>query len=220
MNGKKLSEIKYGWFLFIVDFILPLPLTALALWLWYLRTANFAFTLYVVLLPLFFGYLIPGIATNKLRLWAFKWNYLRVGNYFLHHGFMYAPYFALSLYATFGEFGPLSVTHWITILISNSFLQCFLTSLHDYLGLQSGMIEIYNKPYREGKSKAEIFLDYGPVGYALFGFTYTLSCLLAHTFLNGSVLNFILFLLAGLALMSLAGVHYLFHEKIWKSKVH
>jgi hypothetical protein len=217
MKLKDLSEIKHGWALFLIDFILPLPLTALMLFLWYIRTNNWLFSLYVLMLPLLFGYIIPGIGTNILKLWAFKWKFMRIGDYFIHHGFMYAPYFALSLYLTFGNAGAISLVQAATIVISNSFLQCFLTTLHDYMGVKSGMIEINNRPFREGKSAAEIILDYGPIGYALFGCTYAISCLAAYQYLFKSLsfpfLTFLLLIILGLLLMGLSGVNYVFRER-------
>jgi hypothetical protein len=162
---------------------------------------------------LLFGYIIPGLGTNVFKLWAFKWKFMRLGNYFLHHGFMYAPYFAFSLYCTFGTGGQKDIVQMITIVISNAFLQCFLTTWHDYWGLRSGMIEIYNTPFREGKSAADIILDYGPVSYALFGGTYALACLAAYSCLSGTTINFLLLLFAGVGLMGLSGVHYIFRER-------
>jgi len=217
MKLKELPAIKHGRVLFIIDFILPLPLTALMFYLWYIRTNSWSFSLYVILLPLLFGYTVPGIGTNILKLWAFKWKFMRMGNYFIHHGFMYAPYFALSLYLTFGNDGQISFIQAATIVISNTFLQCFLTTWHDYWGVKSGMIEIYNRPFREGKSAAEIILDYGPVGYAMFGCTYAISCLVAYCYLFNSIsfsfLTFLLLIISGLVLMGLAGLHYVFRER-------
>jgi hypothetical protein len=218
MTLNQLSKVNHGWALFWVDFILPLPLTFLILYLWYIRTHNWPFSLYVIILPLLFGYIIPGIGTNILKMWAFKWDFMRMGNYFIHHGFMYAPYFAFSLYLTFGNVGQLSFVQSATIIISNSFLQCFLTTWHDYWAVKSGMIEIYNRPFREGKSAAEIILDYGPIGYALFGFTYAASCLMAfHFFItskSNSLLLFILIIVFGLFIMGLSGIHYIIRERM------
>jgi hypothetical protein len=180
-------------------------------------SSNWSFSLYVILLPLLFGYIIPGIGTNILKLWAFKWKFMRMGNYFIHHGFMYAPYFALSLYLTFGNTGEISFIQAATIVISNSFLQCFLSTLHDYMGLKSGMIEIYNRPYREGKSAAEIVFDYMPVGYVLLGCTYAVSCLVAYWYISNTVTisfsAFLLLIISGLAIMGLTGIYYVYRER-------
>jgi len=217
MDLKQLSKIQHGWVLFLVDFVLPIPLTILMIYLWYIRTHNLAFALYVLVLPLLFGYIMPGIGTNVLKLWAFKWKMMRMGNYFIHHGFMYAPYFAMSLYFTFGEIQQLTIVHMLTIVISNAFMQCFLTSWHDYWGVKSGMIEIYNKPFREGKSSAEIILDYGPIGYALFGGSYAIASIIAFQYLiqkpSFTVLNFIYLIVLGLCIMGITGIHYVIRER-------
>ena len=215
---KKLSDIKHGWALFIVDFILPIPLTILIIFLWYNRCHNWTFTIYIITLPFLFGYIVPGIGTNVLKMWTFKWNIMRIGNYFYHHGFMYAPYFALSLYLTWGSFEVhLTSIKIITIVISNTFLQCFLTTWHDYWAVKSGMIEIYNKPFKDGKSAAEIILDYGPIAYAMFGCTYAISCVAAQYFIYKATIftlaNFILLIVIGLILMGIPGLHYYYREK-------
>ena len=217
MKLRQLSEIKYGWILFIVDFILPLPLTGLMIYLWFIRTHNWPFSLFVIILPLLFGYIVPGIGTNILKLWTFKWRFMKMGNYFIHHGFMYAPYLSLSLYITFGYWEHLSIYQALTITIPNAFLQCFLTTWHDYWAVKSGMIEINNRPFREGKSAAEIILDYGPIGYALFGFTFAITCLFAyHYFITlafYSITLFILLLGFGLFIMGFSGLHYVLKER-------
>ena len=213
MQLKDLKNIPHGRILFLVDFILPLPFTALMTYLWYRKTQNFEFTLFIMLLALLFGYIVPGIGTNVLKMWTFTWKFMRAGNYFIHHGFMYAPYLAFSLYLSWGNWETLTFTHALAIAVSNTFLQCFLTTWHDYWAVKSGMIIIFNKPYREKKSAAEIIMDYGPLGYALFGLTYALSAIIAYFFLSGTVTGFILLLVAGLSMMGATGLIYVWHEK-------
>src|ERR1035438_9634008 len=94
-------------YLYLIDFVLPLPMTALMFVLWRLRTGNAIFAAYTLALGVLFGYIFPGIGTNVLHLWKFN-GPLRIGNYFLHHGFMYAPYLSLVFYIAFAEGTPLS----------------------------------------------------------------------------------------------------------------
>jgi len=63
-------------------------------YIWRQRTGSALFSVYVLTLGVLFGYIFPGIGTNVLHLWKFN-GPLRMKNYFLHHGFMYAPYLAL-----------------------------------------------------------------------------------------------------------------------------
>ena len=56
---------------------------------WAAWSRNGTFALFVMLLPLFYGYVVPGIATNILHKWRFKGAWV-VGHYYVHHGFLYA----------------------------------------------------------------------------------------------------------------------------------
>lgn len=215
MDLKSALSTKYGTLLFWVDFILPLPLTVLALLLWYHRTGWWTYSLFVVVLPLLFGYVVPGIGTNLFKLWRFNWDFFRIGRYFLHHGFLFAPYFALSLFLTFPQAPPFDADTWVAVLVSNAALQCLLSAIHDYLGLRAGMIEIDNRAFREGKGPADIILDYGPIGYSLFGLSYAAVCLAARFYLACGWLPFVGWLLLGLLAMGLSGVPYLYHERVW-----
>ncbi|UCH93604.1 MAG: hypothetical protein JSV88_25495 [Candidatus Aminicenantes bacterium] len=124
-------------FVFFFDFILPFPLLVIMPYLWYIRVEhNLLFALYVLILPMLWGYIVPGIGTNVLKLWWFKGKWL-VGNYYLHHGIMYAGPMALLLYVTFGE-GPVSTTQAITIILCTAGMQGLLSSQHDILAIKAG----------------------------------------------------------------------------------
>jgi hypothetical protein len=53
-------------------YVLPLPLFVVMYFVWAAWSDNRVFALYVMLLPLFYGYVAPGIATNLLHKWRFK----------------------------------------------------------------------------------------------------------------------------------------------------
>ncbi len=204
------------WTLILADYILPIPLSILMIMLWYQRISNWYFASFTVLFPLAFGYIVPGIGTNLLHLWEFKWDKWRVGKFFWHHGFLFAPYFSLSLYLCFGSLEEYSLLDFATVALSTAFLQCFLTTWHDYWAVKNGMIVIHNRPFRQGKSAAEIILDYGPIGYLLFGFSYAVTCLTAYSFfvLKGetSIKLYIMLLSFGVLFMGGTGLHYVYRE--------
>jgi hypothetical protein len=209
----------YRWekiYIILIDFVLPLPLTAIMWYAWYSRTQNLYFASYVMLLGICFGYVIPGIGTNLLHLWRFTWGF-RIGNYFIHHGFMYAPYFALVLYAMFGQWQRLSAWQVLAIIAGTGFVQSLLSSHHDLCGVRIGMIEINNRPAREGRSAEEIVCDWEPVAFLLFGASYAASCLYGYKLfvIDGKTNPAMLFLLvaAGVALMGLTSVPYLIRER-------
>lgn len=81
-------------------YALPLPLCVVMYLAWAAWAGNRVFALYVMLLPLFYGYAAPGIATNLLHKWRFKGPWV-VGNYYAHHGFMYAANMSPLLFVAF-----------------------------------------------------------------------------------------------------------------------
>lgn len=192
-------------FLFFFDFILPFPLFPLMLYLWYLRTdGNFLFALYVLLLPLLWGYIFPGVGTNLLHLWRFRGGFL-IGRYYIHHGIMYAGPLALLLYATYGA-GPGSLGQAITIVFTTAGVQGFFSCQHDIQAVRCGTLEIENRPAREGKSAEEIVNYFSPITFFLIGATYAISAILAHHLLvltpNASVGEFMQAIFYGLLLMT------------------
>lgn len=166
-------------FMFFVDYILPFPLLVIMLYLWYIRVDNnLLFAAYVLVLPLVWGYAVPGIGTNFLKLWRFKGKWL-VGNFFLHHGFMFAGPMALLLYVTFGE-GPVSTTQVITIILCTAGMQGLLSSQHDLLAVKAGCLIIDNPPARQGKSPEEIVNYLNPLYFFLLGGSYAAACVYAY----------------------------------------
>jgi hypothetical protein len=55
-------------YLYLIDFVLPLPMTAVMFVLWHSRTGNAMFAAYVLALGVLFGYIFPGIGSNVLHL--------------------------------------------------------------------------------------------------------------------------------------------------------
>ena len=203
-------------YLYLIDFVLPLPMTALMFVLWRLRTGNAIFAAYTLALGVLFGYIFPGIGTNVLHLWKFN-GPLRIGNYFLHHGFVYAPYLSLVFYIAFAEGEPLTAGNSIRIVLSNAFMQCVLSCHHDYCGVSTGMIEIDSKATRARLSPVEIVTDFGVVSFALVGASFSASCLIAYHFFvmkgNRDPWTFVLLLVVGLALMGVAALQYVIKNR-------
>ncbi len=148
-------EPKYRFergYLFLVDFALPLPMTALMYFLWQQRTGSALFAAYVLTLGVLFGYVFPGIGTNLLLLWKFNGPF-RIGHYHIHHGFMYAPYLALVFYAAFNPDAPLTVENILRTVLCGACLQIVVSCHHDIWGVKTGVIEIYNTPAKLQKTR-------------------------------------------------------------------
>jgi hypothetical protein len=214
-------------FILIVDYILPLPLTALMYALWFARTGEAWFSAYTLALGIAFGYILPGIGTNLLGLWEFN-GPLRIGRYCVHHGFMYAPYFSLTLYVCYGAGGDLGAAGVIAVIVACALVQGFLSTLHDLQGLRSGFIRIYSRKSREGAAPEAVALDYGPVGFSLCAGAYAFSCIMARRLLAksqvGTLPSFLLLTAIGVFLMGATTVPYLIKEResigsAWRKEV-
>jgi hypothetical protein len=195
---------------------LPLPMTALMYLLWFRRTGSALFSAYVLTLGVLFGYIYPGIGTNILHLWKFNGPF-RIKNYYIHHGFMYAPYLALVFYVAFAQDVPLTGGNIVRILLCGASIQCVLSCHHDICGVGTGMIEINSALARLKRSPVEIVTDFGVVGFALVGASFAGSCLFAyHTIVVGHVSDmrtFASLLAMGLVMMGVAALHYAIKER-------
>ena len=187
-------------------YVLPLPLFVAMYFVWAAWSGSRIFALYVMLLPVIYGYLAPGIATNILRKWRFKGPWL-VGNYYAHHGFMYAANMTPLLFVAFlgTPREPVSAGTAVRILICTGALHGFVLWLHDILIVRHDMVEIYNRPAREGRSPEEIVTHYAPFCFFLIGLTFAASSLLAFQtiVINGNSGGLALFWLSvvGMGLM-------------------
>jgi hypothetical protein len=170
-------------FIRIWIYVLPLPLAVAMYFVWAAWSHDRTFALFVMLLPLFYGYAVPGIATNMLHKWRFKGPWV-VGHYYVHHGFLYAanmsPLLLLSFLGTSRE--TLSLESGLRILLCTAALNGFVYWIHDILMVRHGLVEIYNRPAAEGRSPEEIVTHYAPFCFFLIGLTYAGAALLAFQF--------------------------------------
>jgi hypothetical protein len=164
-----------GWI-----YVLPLPLALAMYYVWAAWSGNRVFALFVLLLPVFYGYVVPGIATNILHKWRFRGPWV-VGHYYIHHGFLYAanmsPLLMLSFLGT--SHTGLSSGPVLRILLCTGALNGFVYWIHDILMVRHGLVEIYNRPAAEGRSPEEIVTHYAPLCFFLIGLTYAAAALLA-----------------------------------------
>lgn len=158
-------------FLSFSKYIFPFIGFPVFLWLW-ARDGSPAFAVLAMGLPLVFGYVIPGIGTNALKLWRFNGPWL-MGRYFVHHGFIYAATFGMELYLSFFIPVPGNET-WALIgnMARTSAMMVFIGWSHDLIAVREGMIEIYNASWKRGASPEVIVAQSTPLCYALLGAAY------------------------------------------------
>jgi len=161
-------------------YVLPLPVSVAMFFVWEAWSGSWTFAFYVTLLPLIYGYVAPGIATNLLHKWRFKGPWL-VGNFYAHHGFMYSANMTPLLFVAFlgTPHESLSAGTATRILLCTAALHGFVLWVHDILIVRHDMVEIYNRPASQGRSPEEIVTHYAPFCFFLIGLTYAASGLLA-----------------------------------------
>jgi hypothetical protein len=201
-------------FLFIYNYIYPFIGFPLFLWLW-AQVGNPAFAALAMGLPFVFGYLIPGIATNHLKLWRFH-GHLMVGDYFVHHGLIYASTMGLALYLGFLPAAGTGTGALLANMARTAAVIGFGGWGHDLLAVRHGLIEIYNGAWKRGASPKAIVSHSTPLVYALLGASYAAIASLGYQVLvvqDGSIHNLWWLFPLGLAVMTVvSSVPYLLME--------
>lgn len=157
-------------FLFIGNKIFPFAALPILTWLW-LRAGGPAFAALVLGLPLLFGYIAPGIGTNLLKMWRFNDSWT-VGNYFIHHGFIYAATLGLAIYVAFFPPAPNDWGTLIGNMARGAGILGFVGWTHDTIAIREGLMEVYNAAWKRGAAPEVIAAQYAPVCFSLLGACY------------------------------------------------
>lgn len=157
-------------FLFAGNKILPFVALPILVWFW-IRLGGIAFTSLVLGLPFIFGYVAPGIGTNFLKMWRFRDSWT-IGNYFIHHGFIYAS--TLGLVMCFAFFVPAN-NNWSTLLgnmLRGAGILGFVGWMHDLVAIRENLMEVYNEPWKHGAPPEVVVAQYAPLCFSLLGACY------------------------------------------------
>jgi hypothetical protein len=160
-------------------FFVPVPGCVLSFFLWRWRTSSTLFALFAVLLPLVYGYAMPGIATSLMGKWRFKGG-IRLGGIYVHHGFIYASKLSLLLFACSYCLNPAEAT--IPMLVSAGFAfsatYALVAWIDEIFLLKNDMVQL-NAPGSE-MSPAERTFKYAPASFSAIGATYFCSTVWAY----------------------------------------
>ncbi len=171
--------------MFVWIYLLPIPLCAVFYAGWLGATGSARFALFALLLPVLYGYVVPGIATNIMKKWRFRGPWL-LGNYYPHHGFKYAAHLNLSLFLAFGALAgqpePTPLAYLLACLATGC-IEGFIVWLHDTLSLKQGLLEIDNPFSRAGCSPEQVSFQYAPTTFFLIGLSYAMAMVVAHHYL-------------------------------------
>lgn len=197
-------------FLVAYNYLYP-PIGFPLFWWLFARAGGWRFAALALGIPLVFGYLMPGIGTNLLKQWRFRGPWLW-GNYFAHHGFIYASTMAAGLWVSaFPAEAPWSI--WAVALRSAACVG-FVGWAHDLIAARRGMVEIYNPPWKRGACPEAVVAHYAPICFPLLGGAYGAFCAWGREVLGHHPDALWGLLPAGVALLAAAGgIPYHFLER-------
>ena len=168
----------------IYQYAVPAVLFPAGYVLWLQRFGgNHALACLVLSLPVVFGYVIPGIGTNYLKLWEFN-TCVRVGRYRPHHGFVFGT--AVSLFGLLCH-DPGTNTVSFTGLLRAGFIlgsvMAFWNWLYDTIAVKADFIRIHKPPHYHGVSTEAVIMEYAPILFGVFGFCYGIFVNLTYHYL-------------------------------------
>jgi hypothetical protein len=161
--------------LFFSTYLFPAVGFPLLTYAWWRASGSWAFVSVVMGVPVVFGYLMPGIATQYVKRWRFTTG-PRVGAYYVHHGFIYAAKLALVLFLVVRSPAAVrSAFDVAAIVIVAGAATAFGGWLHDVHAVRAGTIEV--------DGGVEALVEFVPASYFAMGATYASVVLAAYAIL-------------------------------------
>lgn len=160
----------------LYQYVVPILLFPLSYWLWLARyDGEHKPVLLALSIPILFAYIIPGVATNWLKLWDFSTRW-KLGRFRPQHGFLFGT--ATSLFGLLclaypaREFGIMELVRAGFIMGS---VLAFWNWLYDSYAIKVGFIVVFNRKYYERQGPEAIATDYCPIFFGTFGICYGVS---------------------------------------------
>jgi hypothetical protein len=161
-----------GMSLFVSTFLFPIVGFPLVTYAWWRTSGSWPFVAVVMGVPVLFGYLMPGVATQVVKRWRFT-SGPRVGAYYLHHGFIYGSKLAFALLLVVRSLETVgSVLDAIAVIAVAGAATAFGGWWHDVHAVRAGKIEV------DGGTEA--LVGFAPPSYFSMGATYAFVVLVAH----------------------------------------
>jgi hypothetical protein len=164
--------------LFVSTFLFPVagfPLVAYGWW----RTSGGSWPLVTVVMgvPVIFGYVMPGVATQVIKRWRFTGG-PRIGAYYIHHGFIYAAKLALALLVVVRSLATvMSLLDALAIVVVTGAATAFGGWWHDVNAVRAGKIEV--------DGGLDALATFAPPSYYSMGATYAAVVLASERVLSG-----------------------------------
>jgi hypothetical protein len=157
----------------LYQYLGPALLTPLAAVLWWRHyDGNWQLVAITMLVPILHAYILPGIGTNVLGMWAFNTR-LKIGKFRPHHGFVFGSATALLTLTCMGPPEPhISAVSTLSTAVLAGLVLLAVNWLYDALALKAGMLEVYNQPWADGAGPWVISGDYAVWFFGAFGVIY------------------------------------------------
>lgn len=159
----------------LYQYIVPLLFFPLAYWLWLQRyDGNHQFTLAALSFPIVFSYVIPGIGTNRLKIWKFHTRF-KIGRFRPQHGFLFGT--ATSLVALVALDYPRELNLWEVLragFVMGSIIG-FVNWWYDTAALKVNFLCVYNQAFASGKDPESVAFQYCPIFFGAFGLCYGMA---------------------------------------------
>lgn len=154
----------------LYQYLAPVVLAPLSFWLWRREySGDLRLVAAAWLVPVLWGYIVPGIGTNVLKVWEFNTR-LRLGRFRPHHGFVFGSATAMLAWLVHVP------VHDLFGAARTAFVLCsvlaFWNLLYDVKALEARILNVYNQPWAEDRGEAAIALDYAPWFFGGFGAVY------------------------------------------------
>lgn len=151
----------------------PLLLFPAAVWLWWRHYDGNGPLMAIALgVPVLHAYVVPGIGTNVLGMWAFNAR-LKVGRFRPQHGFVFGSASALLTLVVIGapDAGA-GIGEALRFGIAAGVVLLAINWIYDALALKHQVLEVYNQPWADGAGPWAVAGDYVFWFFGLFGFLY------------------------------------------------
>jgi hypothetical protein len=156
----------------LYEWLGPLLLTPLAALLWWQASGGNAKAVAVALaVPIVHAYVVPGIGTNLLKVWAFD-SRIRIGNFRIQHGFLFGSATASLTATLFLAARPLRLEGPVAAALATAGLLTLVNWWYDALAIGQGILRVYNQPWADGAGPVAIAGDYVLWFFGAFGLLY------------------------------------------------
>lgn len=151
----------------IYQYVAPLLLTPLSLYLWWTEYKNWPQVLVAWLVPILWAYIVPAVGTNVCKVWEFDVRW-KLGRFRPHHGFVFGSATAMIAWLVHGQPAQSlgDVLRYALVLCS---VLGFWNLLYEVKALRVGVLKVYNEPWARGQGEEAIAFDYGPWFFGGFG---------------------------------------------------